>query len=552
MIIWVWAYRKHVSTSDVTDNKKSGLRCEPGFFLPTTMMTILLAYSSGTDAPDESSTFTDLLPIGLCSLHAVLRTHGINAHLANLSGMDEPQVASLLRQLAPDLIGLSQWTHNRHITLQLARLAKQLLPASRIILGGGHATHQAESLLAHHPEVDVIVAGEGEETLLELIASLQAGTPLTTVPGLVLRKDGTIIKTAPRTRIDELDRLPYPNSYLHEALGVDLDLQPQFISTSRGCPSACRFCSSPSFWGQAVRTRSPASVVDEFLYQREQFGMLYLSLRDDTFTAERNRTIELCQLLLDRRVGLFWNCQTRVEAVDEEMLTWMKRAGCECIQLGVESGSPRILRELGKRITPEQVIQACDAVHRVGLQLSVYLIAGVPGETAEDQAATRQLLQRIRPHDLQVAPLAYYPGTALFNSALRHQRVAADLFESQREDALLVLADGKRLAARLLKKSETLAPTLSSHSIAAIKKRIGYCAVTCLQAGDYYLQQGDWNHAEYEYREITDNEPDHPWGWLLLAELYDQLGRPERAQTNYRKVLQLVPQHRQSLQALAR
>ena len=87
----------------------------------------------------------------------------------------------------------------------------------------------------------------------------------------------------------------------------------------------------------------------------------------------------------------------------------MKRAGCECVQLGVESGSRRILQELGKRITPEQVIQACDAVHRVGLQLSVYLIAGVPGETDRTGRRPLQLLRRIRPHDLQVAPLAYYP-----------------------------------------------------------------------------------------------------------------------------------------------
>lgn len=514
-------------------------------------MTILLAYSSGTTLPDASTTFTDLLPIGLCSLHAVLRSAGIQAHLANLSGMDEAQIVKTYQQLSPDIFGFSQWTHNRHITLKLARLAKQIYPHSLVIAGGGHATHQAESLLSAHPELDLIVAGEGEATLLDLLEARQSGRPFNDIPGLVLRQGQAIIRTPSRSRIRDLDSLPYPSRYLHEAIGVDLDLQPQFISTSRGCPSACSFCASPSFWGRSVRTRSPASVVDEFLFLRNQFGMLYLSLRDDTFTADRRRTIELCRLLLERKAGMFWNCQTRVETVDEELLSWMKRAGCECVQLGVESGSSRILQQLGKRITPDQVRAACDAVHRVGLQLSVYLIAGVPGETDQDRQATQQLLQQIRPHDLQVAPLAYYPGTSLFSDALRHHKVATDLFEHDQQEALLVLQDGNQRAARLLRSGEALAPKVTIRAIKEQKARLGYCAVTCLQAGDYHLQQGDWQRAEQEYREITEQEPEHPWGWLLLAELYDQLGQRQSARSCYRKVLQLVPSHRQSLRALA-
>jgi radical SAM superfamily enzyme YgiQ (UPF0313 family) len=535
-----------VSPSDATDPGSH----EPGFFSPAPI-TILLAYSSGTESLTESTTFTNLLPIGICSLHALLRSHGHQAHLANLSGMSQTQIRELFSQLKPDLVGFSQWTHNRHVTLKLARIAKQVAPDCTVMLGGGHATYQAEAILEQHSEVDLIVAGEGEETLLELIAALYQHQPLTAVAGLVLRDSGSISRTKPRLRIKDLDSLPYPGRYLHEAIGVDLDLQPQFISTSRGCPSACRFCASPTFWGRTVRTRSPSSVVDEFLFQRQQFGTIYLSLRDDTFTADQRRTLELSKLLLERRADMLWNCQTRVESVDEEVLTWMKRAGCECVQLGVESGSARILQELGKRITPEQVIQACDAVHRVGLQLSVYLIAGVPGETPADQQATLKLLRRIRPHDLQVAPLAYYPGTALFSDALRHHTVASDLFEHTRSDALLALPDGNRRTTQLLRAAGDLSIPLSNRRISELKQRIGYCAVTCLQAGDHYLQQGSLERAEAEYREITLTEPEHPWGWLLLAELYDETGRTDQARSCYRQLLKLVPRHRQAQQALS-
>lgn len=514
-------------------------------------MTILLAYSSGSTVHDESTLYTDLLPIGLCSLHALLRTQGYAVQLANLSRMTPRQIDQLLRSIRPALLGLSQWTHNRHATTALARRAKQLLGDDcTVVLGGGHASHEAETVLTRSPEVDLIVIGEGEATLPELIEALRSGQPLEQVPGLALRKEGTIIRTATRPRLTDLDRLPYPARFLDEALGVDIELQAQFISTSRGCPSACRFCSSPTFWGRAVQTRSPASVVDEFLFLRQRFGTLYVSLRDDTFTADRARTIELCRLLIERRAHLFWNCQTRVEAVDEEVLSWMKRAGCECVQLGVESGSPRILKELGKRITPEQVIQAADAVHRVGLHLSVYLIAAVPDESEADRQATRDLVRRIKPHDLQVAPLAYYPGTALFNSAVRHGTVSPALFAEDRREALVACRDGEQQATKMLQAWSVPPTRQSNRTFAEIRQRVGYCAVNCQQAGDYHLQRGDWKLAEAAYREICETEPDHPWGWLLLAELYDELGRSAPSQKCYRQFLKLVPHHRQAQLAL--
>lgn len=509
-------------------------------------MKILLAYSSGTTSSSADTTFTDLVPIGLCSLHALLRSNGHDAQLANLSRMPSHQVASLLRELKPDLLGLSLWTHNRQATLALAGLARQLLPDCLIAAGGGHATHRAEQVLNTCPAIDLIVVGEGEAPLLELVQRLTDGRPLEQIAGLAVRSGEAVRLTGPSRPVPDLDQLPYPSAYLHEAHGIDLDLQSQFISTSRGCPSACRFCSSPAFWGTTVRTRTPASVVAECRSLRERFGTMYLSLRDDTFTADRERTIELCRLMIAERTQQFWNCQTRVETVDDEMLSWMKRAGCECVQLGVESGSPRILKELGKRITPEQVIRAADAVHRVGLSLSIYLIAAVPGETTADRAATERLVARMRPDDLQIAPLAYYPGTALYNSAVRHGNATADLFEQNQEAALTLHPEGERLAAALLQRLDRLRHRPSLPELQSTHRRTGYCAVGALQIGDYYSSIGDWQNALSAYSEITRREPDHPWGWQLLAELHEELGNRRKSLDCYRRLLELVPQHRQA------
>lgn len=157
-------------------------------------MQTLLAYTTASD--QHSGDFEQLLPIGLCSLHAVLRSQGYPVTLANLSGVSRSEIMQLLQNSRPDVIGLSQWTHNRHTTIALARLIKQQLPDSLVILGGGHATHQAELILQHHPEVDLVVTGEAEQTLPELLDALERKACITAVAGLVLRQGHNVHRTA--------------------------------------------------------------------------------------------------------------------------------------------------------------------------------------------------------------------------------------------------------------------------------------------------------------------------------------------------------------------
>lgn len=515
-------------------------------------MHTLLAYITASSRNHRPGDFETLLPIGLCSLYALLRSRGMPATLANLCGMNDRAIIDLLLQQRPSVVGLSHWTHNRHATLQLAGLVRQTLPDTIILLGGGHATHQAELILKHHPEVDLVAVGEAEQTLLELLEALDNGSPLTAVPGLVMRDNGTIRRTGQRPPWPDLDHLPFPSLWLHEAINVDQPLQAEFISSSRGCPAACSFCASPAFWGRRVRYRSAHSVAEEMLYLRDHYGLLYLSLRDDTFTADRRRTVELCRELIERRVNIFWNCQSRVEAIDRETLAWMRRAGCECVQLGVESGSSAMLKLLGKRIMPEQVVETADLIRQSGMQLSVYLITGIPEESDADRQQTINLIKRIQPDDLQVAPLAYYPGTALFETAVAVEKVAETLFESSRDEAVLATPNGRQQVKRLLARTAQYRNNCSMQQLLAIQRDAGYSAVTAMQAGDRYAADGDPHQAEQQYCQITQNEPDHPWGWLLLAELYEQYGQLKNAAHCYRQLLKLVPRHRPAADALRR
>lgn len=510
-------------------------------------MKILLTYISGM--PDRHDPYMSLLPTGICSLHAFLREAGFDAVLANFSGWTTADISRQLSDLKPDIVGISQWTHNRHASMELAGLVRKLVPGSTIIMGGAHATFSFKGILHKDSPVDCVVLGEGEETLLEIVRHCQVGAELHNVCGLACLRDGKVFVTSPRSPLANLDLLPLAASYLDHSIGVDIELQSEFIITSRGCPSACHFCSSPKFWQRKVRFRSPENIVDEITYIRDRYGLIYFSLRDDTFTVDRARTIEFCRLLIDRRLHVMWNCQSRVTSLDEELLVWMKRAGCECIQLGVESGSPRILAQLGKSITPLQVEQAAGLIRKVGINLSIYLITDVPGETEDDVRQTIDLVRRIRPDDGYVSPLAYFPGTQLFEDAVASGIVEKSVFETSHDAAIFAADRRSRDSRRLLKCLGDVAPE-DARRFQKQKQLLGYCYATNVLAGEFYRQNGDFGAAEREFREIVERQSDNPWGWYLLGELYAEIGRTTQSAECYRAVCGIVFKHGPSRQAL--
>jgi len=515
---------------------------------------ILLAYKSHPEGAADP--YTSLLPIGLGYINGVLSQAGHDCSVANFSNCDWNSVASYLAAVSPRILGISQFTHNRFESLKLAAIAKAANPSCIVVLGGPHATFRYREILLQAKEVDAVVVGEGEATFLELAERVQQGESeaLWPIAGLACRRDGEAVFAGARAPVSALDALPVPAKFLDNSYGVNLRRQLEFITTSRGCPAACRFCSSPGFWHRQVRFRSPRSIVDEIRYIRDRFGLVYFSFRDDTFTADRSRVIELCRLLISEKLYVMWNCQSRVNSIDEEMLIWMKRAGCECIQIGVESGSLRVLEALGKGVTPQKVETAARAIRRVGIHLSVYLITGVPGEDDDDLAATTRLIDAIQPHDGQVSPLAYYPGTTLFIDAVASGDVQQDIFETTRVAAVVVRSD--RSAARhselLMKALERVGRKSGFRRGDYLQQKevVGYCHATNFIAGEYYEAQGQLERAEKEYREIVEREPGNPWGWLALGELLGETGDYLQAQQAFRTLTRLLPSYAPAYSAL--
>ncbi len=518
-------------------------------------MKVLLIYKA--HAAGVGDPYTSLLPVGLGYINSFLRWHGIGSRLANLSTFSWPEIEALLGAERPDIIGITQFTHNRIESLQLAALAKKINPASLVVLGGTHATHRYVQILREHAAVDVVVLGEGEKTFLELARTVEkiGSGHLAAVSGIALRQGGGVLKTPPRAPITDLDSLPLPAAYADDAIGVDLRRQFEFLITSRGCPASCSFCSSPRFWGGTLRFRSPRSMVDEVRYLRDHFGLIYFSIRDDTFTADKGRVIDFCRLLLEERIYILWNCQSRVTAVDQEMLCWMKRAGCECVQYGVESGSAAVLKTLGKRITSGQAMAAARATREAGLNLSIYLITGVPGEGVEELQSTLRLIEQLRPHDGQVSTLAYYPGTALFEEGMKAGRILPDLFETMQGEAFYVRNDpfvARSTAAILTQLGKTARISrYTAKDFAAQREFLGYCHATNIMAGEMYEERGEVAAAIREYQQVISREPENPWGWLAAGELYLTMGAADKADKAFRELLRLVPANRAAHEAMA-
>ncbi len=517
-------------------------------------MKILLAYKSGR--PGAGDYFARMMPVGLGWINATLRAERFDSRLANLSGLPWNKCEALLRRERPDLIGVTLYTFNRHQGLRLARLARKVNPGCVVIVGGPHATHTAASILTSYPDVTAVGIGEGEITMLEAARAIETGRPLSSVPGLMVRgADAKPVLTAARGTVADLDSLPYPGPH-YRGLHLDVESETSFVITSRGCPARCTFCNTPEFWGTRMRFRGPKHMLEEMRFLRDRVGLLYVAIRDDTFTVHKRRVIEFCERLIDSRLDLLWSCQSRVNAIDEERLTWLRRAGCDHIQYGIESGSPRLLSWLAKDISIEEIRAAAAATRRVGLTLSIYLISGIPDERAQDVAATRELLEEILPHDGLVAPLAVFPGTHLYDAMKRRGEIDDSYWVVQKQDTLYCLPGraGAKSFARLTALCRSLArrAAYTRADLERHKTLLPDSFATWLASAQAWEEAGDPGAALAEYDEILRFSPDNVWALARIGSLLARSGDPAGAALYLRRARRIVPRSTMLKQLAAR
>lgn len=370
--------------------------------MPAPKVALIYAYwlDERTHTEDVRS-----VPIGTYAVAASLIEAGCEVRVFDWHGKRgfEDDMEAELKAFSPDVAGFTVLQANRFGALEIAELAKRVVPEVKVAFGGVSATALWEFFLTHYPQVDAIVLGEGDTTMPELVQTWMDGGDLSTVAGIARRGADGPQCTAPRAPVADLDSLPIPArwfAYNHLAL-------------TRGCPGHCTFCGSPAFWGPKVRFRSATHFVDEIQLLAKQ-GITHLYVSDDTFTLDKKRVIAVCREIIERGLDVEWQAISRVNTVDAEVLSWMRRAGCIQVSFGVESGDTAIRDFLNKNIREDDVVRAFALCHAEGILARAYFIYGCPGESEATVDATLDLIDRIRPLVAHFFILSIFPGTALY------------------------------------------------------------------------------------------------------------------------------------------
>ncbi|MFH1757084.1 MAG: radical SAM protein, partial [Pseudomonadota bacterium] len=291
----------------------------------------------------------------LMSLGAVLQQQGVEVEVLDLlsTRCSPRKIEERLSRFQPDLIGATCVTMNFPSAVKILQHCKAFAPRATIIMGGPHVTFTAAETLRDFPEVDIIVRGEGEETLQELVRVLDAGRSLQEVKGLSFRRNGAILQTEDRPFIQDLNLLPLPDRTLFPLARYLAMRVPASVLTSRGCPTGCSFCVGYRMTGRKGRFRDPIRVVDEIESAR-LLGFEEICIDDDLFTRNRRHVFRICEEIGRRGLKGKMYIFARVDTVDAVLLKKLKDAGCAMICFGLESGNQKILDQANKRTTLEK------------------------------------------------------------------------------------------------------------------------------------------------------------------------------------------------------
>ncbi len=365
------------------------------------------------------------IPYGLLSLAAQATRAGHDVKLFNLYLFAWKDITDLIRHLPADLYGLSCFTSNRRGTVAVSRLIRKTYPQAYIVVGGPHASALPREMLGHCEAIDGVVIGEGEATFGELIEHLEHDKFRGDISGMAWRTNNGIKIGPPRKRIDNLDSLASPVDYFES----------HFLISSRGCPGNCTFCGSDSQWGRLVRFHSAEYTLEmiDRIVNSQKSKVIFL--KDETFTLNRKRVLQICDGIIKRNINFLWSCDTRVDMLDEEVLFAMRKAGCQRISVGLESASPKILKSINKGITPELVLSATRMAKKFGLQIRYYVMAGNRGESAETLKTTIDFIVEAKPNEFFFSFLSLYPGTEEFKFAEDAGHASRDMFFSGKFDS---------------------------------------------------------------------------------------------------------------------
>ncbi|HKR04404.1 MAG TPA: radical SAM protein [Bacteroidia bacterium] len=386
-------------------------------------MNILLTHGYFLEEdPKEKEIMRPYVPLGILYISAFLEKNGIENEIFDSTFSSFEKLKQHLLKTQPEIIGIYTNLMTKLNVLKIIRYIKETpeLKKTKIILGGPEVSNHAENFLNYG--ADVIVIGEGEETMLELVSchAVLDSASLNNISGIAYRNsDGEIIYTPERTKIRNIDDLPFPGrekvnlQYYFDAWKNRHGESAVSVSTMRGCPYTCKWCSR-AVYGQTYRRRSASLVVDELEWIQKNYAVDTVWFVDDVFTISHKWMKEFTNEIVKRKLKIKYECITRADRMNEEIIQLLKNSGCFRVWIGAESGSQKVIDAMDRRVKVEQVRDMIHLSKKYGIQSGTFIMVGYPGETEGDIDETLMHLRASDP-DLFTITIAYpIKGTPLY------------------------------------------------------------------------------------------------------------------------------------------
>lgn len=373
-----------------------------------------------------------LPPLGLAYIAAVLEKEGHEAKIID-GIVEEVSIDDIVKKTEGfDIVGIRSVTAYAHRSNQIADSIKNFDKDLPIVMGGPHASALPEESLS---KCDIVVIGEGEYTMLEIMKSLEKKLQLKNVDGIAFKENKRNIFTKPRSFIKNLDDLPFPAWHLlpvkkYRSSEARSPKSSSFMMiTSRGCPFNCTFCNKNIF-GRIFRSHSPERVVSEIEFLMEKYKMDAIDFWDDTFTVQKDRVMKICDLLIEKNLDIDWTCECRVDCVDKQLLEKMKKSGCWMVAYGVESGCERMLKSIRKNFTKERVREAFKMTKDAGIKTRAYFMLGLIDETLKEMIESIEFAKELNPDLATFTLFTPLPSTDDYERALKSGKFVADYWKS--------------------------------------------------------------------------------------------------------------------------
>lgn len=337
---------------------------------------------------------------------------------ASLEGLSTKQFIESLSAKNPDLVIMEVSTPSYSQDVVTAREVREKISVPVVFIGSHASVFHRE--IIERKEANIVIRGEFEETIGDLVRHIEQNRDLKEVKGITfLDNKGSIVTTENRPYIEELDSLPYPARDLfqwqryHEPVFESLPWITML--SSRGCPYQCVFCSWPqTMYGRQYRTRKPEGVLKEMIFCQEKYHPGEFYFDDDTFTIDKKRIQSLCHLLIETRMNVPWSCMGRIDTLDEETLILMAKAGCRRMKLGIETGSPQIMKTIKKRLRLETIPEVVEIAQSLGIKIHGTFMIGLPGDTWQTVQETIGFALKLKLDTAQFSIATPFPGTEFF------------------------------------------------------------------------------------------------------------------------------------------